>query len=414
MNSEALQALAIDPLSLGIGGAVGIAAAGLLLGLKLARAGRDNAALTARLESERAALSDHFKALAQEALQSNNSHFLTLAGERLKNAQQQGANDLDKRTIEIEKLVKPIEKELLRLNALSEQMRGTDLTLREQLQTLQRETSKLSGVLRNPAAQGRWGEFVLETILDKAQFIKGVHYNTQQHLDGGRQRPDVVIQLHDGAKIAIDSKAPINEFVTRLDDDLSADDVKLVHAGMARAVRSHIKSLGEKAYQDNIEGTDFVIMFLPSEVIFNATLRSDPDIVDYALERHVIIASPMLIISLLRVIKMSLRQVDMAKNAAEIAALGADLQKRFTTFLDHFGKIGKGLGSAVQSYEKAVGSMNRMVMPAARKFEKIHSNNQTSLLPNLKGIEEKTLLIVAEEIDYDDADEIISSQARHG
>lgn len=385
-NALQLQDLVIDPVSAGIGFLAGAALCALAMGERASRLSRENAALAARLESERAALGDHFRSLAQNALQSNNEQFLTLAGERLKAAQEKGANDLDKRTVEIEKLVKPIEKELLRMNALSEQMQGTDRAIRADLMTLKHETSKLTGVLRNPSAQGKWGEFVLETILEKANLIKGVHYSTQEQIEGGR-RPDVIINLPDGFRIAIDSKAPINEYVARLEDDISDDEASAIQASMARAVRAHVKALGDRAYQDNVGGADFVILFLPSEVVFSATLRADPDIVDFAMEKNVVIASPTLIMSLLRVVALSWRQVKMAQNAAEIAALGADLHKRFTTFLDHFGRIGKGLSGAVQSYEKAIGSMNRMVLPAARKFEKIHSNNQKSSLPELPSLD---------------------------
>lgn len=402
MNNAPLQSgfdsLSLDLFSasmgLGLGLLLGAAATAIVMGGRLAAATNRAAALSAKLESERAALGDHFKALAQAALQSNNEQFLSLAGERFKAQHAQGANDLEKRTADIEKLVKPIEKELVRLNTLSEQMQGTDKALRENLLSLQKETSKLTGVLRNPAAQGRWGEFVLETILDKANLIKGVHYSTQEQVEGGR-RPDVIINLHDGFRIAIDSKAPINEFVARLDGELSQEDAEEIQRAMAKAVRAHVKALGAKTYQDNIVGSDFVILFLPSEVVFSATLRADPGIVDYACENHVVIASPTLIMSLLRVVGLSWRQVEMAKNAAEVAALGADLHKRFTKFLDHFGKIGKGITSAWESYESAVGSMNRMVLPAARRFTALHGSNQSiadmplsDKAPRLTAIEE--------------------------
>lgn len=383
-NVQSLQHLAFDPLSLAVGAAGGFLLACLIVGYFLARSARVNAALAAKLESEKALMGDHFQSLAQAALHSNNEQFLALAGERLKAAQAQGANDLDKRTLEIEKLVKPIEKELTRLNAISEQMQGTDKAIRADLLSLQRETSKLTGVLRNPSAQGRWGEFVLETILEKANLIKGVHYSTQEQIESGR-RPDVIIHLHDGFRIAIDSKAPINEFVQRMDDDLNEDQIKDVYAGMARAVRAHVKALGAKNYQDHIDGSDFVILFLPSELIFSATLRSDPSVIDYAAENNVVIASPTLIMSLLRVVGLSWRQVELAKNAAEISALGADLHKRFTKFLEHFEKIGKGLNGALSSYDSAIGSMNRMVMPAARRFTRLYSNNQNAELPSLGG-----------------------------
>ncbi len=398
-----LQELGLDPLSLTVGLLAGTAITGLWLGIALARAGRDIAALEARLETEKAALGDHFKALAQTALQSNNEQFLALAGERLKAAQERGASDLDKRTVEIEKLVKPIEKELVRLNTLSEQMQGTDKTLREELLSLQKETSKLSGVLRNPSAQGRWGEFVLETILDKANLIKGVHYSTQEQIEGGR-RPDVIINLHDGFRIAIDSKAPINDYIRRLDDDLSEEDSLQIQSNMARAVRAHVKSLGAKTYQDNIAGSDFVILFLPSEVVFSATLRADPDIVDFASENHVVIASPTLIISLLRVVGLSWRQVEMAKNAAEISKLGGDLHKRFSTFLEYFGKVGKNIDATVENYNKAIASAERYLIPSARKFEKMNAIAEVSKFPEMTVIENTPRRMISD-IDAPDKEE---------
>lgn len=412
-----LQYLALDPLSLGIGFVAGALLIGAFLAVRLAAARQEKEGLAARLESEKAALGDYFKSLAQAALQSNTEHFLSLAGEKLKAAQAQGVNDLEKRSLEIEKMVKPVEKNLERMNSIVEQMQGTDKAIRADLLSLQRETSKLSGVLRNPSAQGRWGEFVLETILEKAHLIKGVHYDTQVQIEGGR-RPDVIINLHDGFRIAIDSKAPINDFAARLDDDISHDDMVEVQAGMARAVRAHVKALGAKSYQDNVGGSDFVILFLPSEVIFSATLRSDPDIVDYAAENHVVIASPTIIISLLRVVGLSWRQVEMAKNAAEISALGADLHKRFAKFYEHFVKIGKGLNSAVASYDDAAGSMNRMVMPAARKFTKLHANNQTAPLPEIGVLEraKQTWLLTDGDMTDDDNDDDYSDgkEASHG
>lgn len=390
-----IQNLNIDPFSAAIGFGVGAA----VFGVFWAISAQKRAALQARLDSERDALGDHFHRLAQAALQSNNEHFLTLAGERLKAAQDRGASDLDKRTVEIEKLVKPIEKELVRINTIAEQMQGTDKAIREDLMSLKHETSKLTGVLRNPSAQGKWGEFVLEGILERANLIKGVHYNTQEQIEGGR-RPDVIINLHDGFRIAIDSKAPINEYVSRLDSDISEDEAQLIQSNMARAVRAHVKALGAKGYQDNIDGSDFVILFLPSEVVFSATLRADPEIVDYAAENHVVIASPTLIISLLRVVGLSWRQVEMAKNAAEISALGAQLQTRFATFLNHFSKIGKNLNSALSSYNDAVGSAERSVLPAARKFSKLHAINQKTQFPELTAIENAPRpLLAANEIE---------------
>ncbi len=386
MNNAPIQSgfetFAVDPVSAGAGFLLGAAVVAIIMGMKLAASSRQAAALEARLESERAALGDHFKMLAHEALKSNTDQFLTLAGEKLRAAQKDGEHDLQKRSIAIEQMVKPVEAHLQRMNGMVEQLQGTNRAVREDLQNLHKETSKLTTALRNPAAQGKWGEFVLETILEKANLIKGQHYETQTAIDGGG-RPDVIINLHDGFKIAIDSKAPINDFIARLDDDLSESDMQSIKSGMARAVRGHVKALGARSYQDNIGGADFVILFLPSEAVFSATLSSDPSIVDYASENNVVIASPMLIISLLRVVGLSWRQAKMADNAAKVAELGVELHKRLSTFMDHFSGIGKNINNALNAYNKAIGSFERQVEPQARKFKEYHVIAQNAELPEL-------------------------------
>lgn len=392
-NGLGLQELAFDPLSFGGGLLAGVAICGLMLGLKLASSSAKAAALEARLETERAALGDHFKALAQSALQSNNEQFLTLASEKLAAAHKDGDHALQKRSIAIEQMVKPVEAHLQRMNGIVEQLQATDKTIRDDLQNLHKETSKLTSALRNPAAQGKWGEFVLEQILEKANLIKGTHYETQSVVERGR--PDVVINLHDGFRIAIDAKAPINEFIVRMDEDLSPDEISAIRSNMARAVRSHVKDLGARSYHEKIEGSDFVILFLPSEAVFSATLGSDPTIVDYAAENNVVIASPMLIISLLRVVGLSWRQARMAENAAKVAELGVELHKRLSTFMEHFAGIGKNINAALNAYNKAVGSFERQIIPQTKKFKKYHVIAQNADLPDLTAYENAPRQLIA-------------------
>lgn len=386
MNTPALQDLVIDPLSAAIGFGAGVAVTALILGIRLGAQGRRAAVLEARLEAEKAAMGDHFHRLAQAALQSNSESFLTLAQEKLRSAQKDGEHDLQKRSIAIEQMIKPVEAHLQRMGGMVEELKGTNRATQDYLQTLHKETSKLTTALRNPSAQGRWGEFVLETILDRANMIKGQHYETQTGIAGGG-RPDVIINLHDGFKIAIDSKAPINEFIARLDDDLSEEETKTIKSNMARAVRSHVKALGARSYQENLEGCDFVILFLPSEAVFSATLANDTDIVDYASENNVVIASPMLIISLLRVVGLSWRQVKMAEEAGRVAELGVELHKRLSVFVSHFAKIGKNVNAALGAYNDAVGSFESKVLPQARKFKKYHVIAENADLPELPAYE---------------------------
>lgn len=318
-------------------------------------------------------LGAQFRLSAQDAVQNAHESFLNLAQERLKHAQLDGAHDLDKRHKAIDEMVKPVQKHLESITAALEQVKGTDKALREDLQSLNRETARLVGALRDPTQQGQWGEFILEGVLDKSGLIKGVHYETQVTIESetGRQRPDAVIRMQDGFNIIVDAKAPLNEFAQRLGEDLSENDMQELMQNLARQVREHVKKLGRKGYWENIESPDFTVMFLPSEHMYSMALRADPDLVDFASRSAVIIASPTLLMSLLRVVSLSWRQMELAKNAQEISERGADLYKRLLSFMTHFEKIGKHLAGAVGGYDAAVGSFERSVAPAARKFKEL-------------------------------------------
>jgi DNA recombination protein RmuC len=181
-------------------------------------------------------------------------------------------------------MVKPVKEHLEKLNSTVEQIKGTDKELRIDLQNLHRETAKLAGAMHNPAAQGRWGEYILERLLDKSGLMKGVHYETQKTLNAGEgiQRPDFVIHLQDGFNIVIDAKAPVNKLAERLQEDLGENDYKMIVSDLSKQVREHVKHLGGKGYWENLDSPDFVVMFLPSEYLFSAALRGDPNLVDFA------------------------------------------------------------------------------------------------------------------------------------
>ena len=185
-------------------------------------------------------------------------------------------------------------------------------------------------------------------------------------------RPDVVIKLQDGFNIVVDAKAPVNQFADRLQEDMPEAEYKMLLTDLARQVRAHVKALGSKNYWEQLDSPDFVVLFLPSEHLFSAALRADTTLVDYASENRIIIASPTLMMALLRVVGLSWRQVELARNAQDISALGGDLYQRLSTFSGHLEKAGKGLGQALDGYNKAMGSLERMVLPSARKLKDLH------------------------------------------
>ncbi len=367
-----LSEITLDPLSLIVGAAAGFLCACLLsLGWVMVQV-KKRAELEARVMAEKSAMDDHFRVLAQQALQTNSEQFLFMAQEKLKSAQGDVRHDLDKRTQSISDMVKPVESVLSQLKSAVDQLQGTGTTIRQDMQALAKETARLTGALKNPAAQGKWGEFVLERLLDKANLIKGIHYETQVSLpgeEGARARPDAVISLSDGFHIIVDAKAPISEFIVRLDDDLSESDRADIHMNMARTVRQHVKALSARGYHQKMASPDFVVLFLPSEQVFSAALMADPHLVDYAAEHQVVIASPTLMLSLLRVVGLSWRQVELAKNAQDISRLGGELFERMTSFTTHMAKIGKGLEGALGFYNKAVGVLESRVLVSARKLK---------------------------------------------
>ncbi|MFP4313126.1 MAG: DNA recombination protein RmuC [Alphaproteobacteria bacterium] len=368
---------------------------------------RQNAELTAQIKSQAASfeainaeMNNRFKLSAQEALRASSEQFLQLAQEKLKIAQNDGAHDLEKRQKAIETLVKPIQEQLDGLGKAVQQTKGTDEELRKELKFLTTETAKLVGALRDPSAQGQWGEYILEGLLEKSGLMKGIHYETQVSFEteNGRVRPDAVINMQDGFNIIIDAKAPINEFTQRLGSDLNEDQYNEVMRGIARQVKSHVQALGKKGYWENLESPDFTVLFLPSEHIYSLALRADPTLVDYATAQNIIIASPTLLMSLLRVVGMSWRQVELAKNAQEISELGGELYKRLLKFTDHIGKVGKNLQNAMNGYDSAIGSLEKSVLPSARKMHELQGK-QSDDLQKLDAIERNPRLVSLTEED---------------
>ncbi len=347
------------------------------------------------------AMENRFRLTAQEAVQMAHEAFLQRAEETFKKHHADGAHELDKRAKAIDELMKPVQENLKAMSGALEQVKGTDQALREDLKHLSRETAKLVGALRDPSAQGVWGEFILEGVLEKSGLMKGVHYHTQVSIEGenGRQRPDAVIDMQDGFKIIVDAKAPLNDFVQRLSEDMSEADHAALMGNLARQVREHVKALGRKGYWENLESPDFTVLFLPSEHIYSMALRGDPQLVDFASSQNVIIASPTLLMSLLRVVSLSWRQMELAKNAQEISQRGTDLYKRLLSFTGHIEKIGKGLQGAMKGYDEAVGSLERSVLPAARKFKELQGGAADKELPELQAIEEapRALNLTAED-----------------
>ncbi len=319
-------------------------------------------------------LEETFRALSSQALQANNEQFLTLATQNLKTATAQADGDLQKRQQAIEALLKPIDQ---RLNEFNQKITNFDKThtgihgeIKTMMERLGNETSSLVEVLKTPSLRGNWGEVQLKRILDSTGMLEGVNYRTQVTVDN--TRPDIVVDMPGGGAIVIDSKAPMQAYFDALQDGLNKVEQKTHIARHIDHVRAHVRALSGKTYWEKFDTPEFVIMFFPSESALRLAQETDPNIVHEAFEKNVLMASPLTLIGLLRVVSFGWRQVQMAENAREVSDLGADLYKRIQTFAGHFEKVGNGLKTAIGAYDNAVGSMERTLLAGARKLKDAH------------------------------------------
>lgn len=245
-----------------------------------------------------------------------------------------------------------------------EQLVGTN-------ERLQHMTSVLSTALRNPSARGRWGEITLKRVIEVAGMSQYCDFDLQVSAEGenGRQRPDVVVRLPGNRQVVIDAKAPLDAYMEAqgCQDENRRAELLALHA---QAVRKHMRDLGLKNYWEQFSpAPDFVVLFLPGESFFSAALESDRALIEDGLKSRVILATPTTLIALLRSVAMGWQQEQLAENAALISEAGKDLFERCVKFASHLGGIKKGLEGAVGSFNEAIGSWDKRVLPGARRLK---------------------------------------------
>lgn len=339
------------------------------------------------LEKAKEDLSKAFAEISQGALRKNNEMFLHLAEENLKKMQTAAQGDLDKKQEAIDNLVKPIKESLekvdVQIRTITEKHAETAGTITEQLKNLteserrlQSETQNLVKALRNPNQRGRWGEIQLKRVVEMAGMVEYCDFVEQETTQGdsGALRPDMKILLPGGKAIIVDSKVPLDAYLSAIEE--SDDAAKLGYfKSHARQVREQIRQLGSKRYWDQFESTpDCVIMFLPGEPMYGAALEHDPELIEFGVQNKVLIATPVTLIGLLRFVSHGWRQEKLEENAQKISDLGKDLYGRIAKLADHFSKLGTHLDRAVASFNESVGSLEGRVLPQARKFKELQAS----------------------------------------
>ena len=348
------------------------------------------------LQQTQAQLANTFNQLSNEALSRNNNSFLKLAEENLKRFQSEAKADLSSREKAIEQLVKPISdalqqttKQIHDIEKERKESYGSLRTTIDQMtksqQQLQLETQNLVQALRRPEVRGQWGEMTLRRLAELSGMVAHCDFFEQTHTttENGSIRPDMIVKLPEKRDIIVDAKTPLDAYLSAIQAKEDSERQRELKRH-AQVIRSRVRELARKNYWAEYSNSpDFVVLFIPGEQFLAAALEVDPALLEDSMSQNIILATPTNFIALLRAVSYGWKQQALAENAEQIRELGETLYKRLSTFGNHLSKLGNSLGSTVNHFNSAVGSLERQVLPGARKFTEmgISSKNEITDLP---------------------------------
>jgi DNA recombination protein RmuC len=344
-------------------------------------------------------MSESFKALSAEALQASINQLAELARAQERTEHERAKGELDKRQHAVEALVTPIKEQLGRVDAqllrLDQERRESRGRLEAQMRTmtetnekLRTETGALVTALRKPNARGQWGQMQLRNVVELAGMVRHCDFVEQSSLPGEETtlRPDLIVQMPGGKHVVVDAKAPLQGVL----DAYQARDEQERERHLrdhARLLRKHVKQLADKAYWSQLDSTpDVVVMFLPGEHLYSAALEVDPGLIEDAMQRRVLIATPTTLLAMLRAVGYGWQQERVAESAQAISELGRELHSRLAKLSTLLGTLGKRLGSTVAAYNETIGSYEARVLPGARRFADHGAVSEEQEIPQLEPV----------------------------
>ncbi|HEY4452600.1 MAG TPA: DNA recombination protein RmuC [Solirubrobacteraceae bacterium] len=354
--------------------------AGILLGAACAGA---------LMRRNRERLRDELKAISVDVLAETGASLAQRVGEARRAEQERASGEMARRTEEIKGIVKPVEEklglmqsEIGRLERERREAQGELAQMVRQLGegvgTLRQEAGNLVTALKRPSTRGAWGEIQLRNVVEMAGMISHCDFLEQPTIQTGEGilRPDMLVRLPGEKVVVVDSKVPLDAYLSSL--EASAEEQRELHtARHAHQTREHIAKLASKGYQRQFDSTpEFVVMFVPSDGIYQAALAQDPALIEYGVQQQVLMATPTTLIGLLWAVHYGWRQELIAESAREIAESARELHSRLGRFVEPFAKAGRQLDSAVSAYNEAVGSFDHRVMPQVRRIEEAGAASQ--------------------------------------
>jgi DNA recombination protein RmuC len=321
------------------------------------------------------ALRKEFENAGNKVLEAAQKTFLERADARFRQSEEAGEAKLKALLSPVGDKLANYEKQVADLEAKRSdafgQLTGLIQSMREGQEQVRREAQRLGNSLTNaPKARGRWGERALQNVLEQCGLAQHTDFHLEQSLDTdeGRLRPDAIVNVPGQKKLVIDAKVSLNAYQAAFEADDEGERKR--HLDLhAKSMRGHVQTLGSKSYQSQFEDApDYVVMFVPGEHFVAAALEHDPELWDFAFRNKVLLATPTNLVAIARTVAQVWRQDKMANEAAEIGRMGAELYGRLEVAAQHLKRVGGGLESAVNNYNKFVGSFERNVLSSGRRL----------------------------------------------